>query len=340
MAGGSTVAKSNESKKRLGRGLDSLMGMARPAPLAQVAVEPDSKTGGQPKQDGGDPPVGSKYSPPPANRRENLELQMVAVNRLTPNPKQPRTRFEPKALKSLGASLKRSGMMQPIVATPHGEGFEIVAEERRWRAAQEAGIDEVPVLVRALGPQEIAELALIENIQREELNPLERAQGFATLAESFGMTHEQIAEVVGLNRSTISNHLRLLDLDGPIQMLLRHGQLDMGHGRALLGEPNTIRRRQLAEKSAREGWSVRRLESAVHAGDGTNQPSQGSAESSSGSRTTLAAQDLASKLTEHLGSRATIRMRKSGESGTLSLDFSSLDRLDDLCQKLGYSKKM
>ncbi|MEL7073919.1 MAG: chromosome partitioning protein ParB, partial [Planctomycetota bacterium] len=155
-----------------------------------------------------------------------------------------------------------------------------------------------------------------------------------------GMTHEQIAEVVGLNRSTISNHLRLLDLDGPIQMLLRHGQLDMGHGRALLGEPNTIRRRQLAEKSAREGWSVRRLESAVHAGDGTNQPSQGSPESSSGSRTTLAAQDLASKLTEHLGSRATIRMRKSGESGTLSLDFSSLDRLDDLCQKLGYSKKM
>ena len=340
MAGGSTVAKSNESKKRLGRGLDSLMGMARPAPLAQVAVEPDSKTGGQPKQDGGDPPVGSKYSPPPAKRREHLDLQMVAVNRLTPNTKQPRTRFEPKALKSLGASLKRSGMMQPIVATPHGEGFEIVAGERRWRAAQEAGIDEVPVLVRALGPQEIAELALIENIQREELNPLERAQGFATLAESFGMTHEQIAEVVGLNRSTISNHLRLLDLDGPIQMLLRHGQLDMGHGRALLGEPNTIRRRQLAEKSAREGWSVRRLESAVHAGDGTNQPSQGSAESSSGSRTTLAAQDLASKLTEHLGSRATIRMRKSGESGTLSLDFSSLDRLDDLCQKLGYSKKM
>ena len=316
------------------------MGMARPAPLAQVAVEPDSKTAGQPKQDGGDPPAGSKYSPPPAKRQDSVDLQMVEVNRLTPNPKQPRTRFEPKALKSLGASLKRSGMMQPIVATPHGEGFEIVAGERRWRAAQEAGIDEVPVLVRALGPQEIAELALIENIQREELNPLERAQGFATLAESFGMTHEQIAEVVGLNRSTISNHLRLLDLDGPIQMLLRHGQLDMGHGRALLGEPNTIRRRQLAEKSAREGWSVRRLESAVHAGDGTNQPSQGSPESSSGSRTTLAAQDLASKLTEHLGSRATIRMRKSGESGTLSLDFSSLDRLDDLCQKLGYSKKM
>jgi ParB family chromosome partitioning protein len=340
MAGGSTVAKSNESKKRLGRGLDSLMGMARPAPLAQVAVEPDSKTAGQPKQDGGDPPAGSKYSPPPAKGQDSVDLQMVKVNRLTPNPKQPRTRFEPKALKSLGASLKRSGMMQPIVATPHGEGFEIVAGERRWRAAQEAGIDEVPVLVRALGPQEIAELALIENIQREELNPLERAQGFATLAESFGMTHEQIAEVVGLNRSTISNHLRLLDLDGPIQMLLRHGQLDMGHGRALLGEPNTIRRRQLAEKSAREGWSVRRLESAVHAGDGTNQPSQGSAESSSGSRTTLAAQDLASKLTEHLGSRATSRMRKSGESGTLSLDFSSLDRLDDLCQKLGYSKKM
>ena len=207
-------------------------------------------------------------------------------------------------------------MMQPIVATPQGEGFEIVAGERRWRAAQEAGIDEVPVLVRALGPQEIAELALIENIQREELNPLERAQGFATLAESFGMTHEQIAEVVGLNRSTISNHLRLLDLDGPIQMLLRHGQLDMGHGRALLGEPNTIRRRQLAEKSAREGWSVRRLESAVHAGDGTNQPSQGSAESSSGSRTTLAAQDLASKLTDTWGPEP-FRMRKSGDGTCL-----------------------
>jgi ParB family chromosome partitioning protein len=265
---------------------------------------------------------------------------MVAVERLTPNPKQPRTRFEPKALKSLGASLKRSGMMQPIVAVPSGEGFEIVAGERRWRAAQEVGIQEVPVLVRTLGAQEIAELALIENIQREELNPMERAQGFATLAESFGMTHEQIAEVVGLNRSTISNHLRLMDLDGPIQMLLRHGQLDMGHGRALLGETNTIRRRQLAEKCAREGWSVRRLESVVHTGGVSESNPQATTEPSSGSRATLAAQDLASKLTEHLGTRATIRMRKSGESGTLSLDFSSLDRLDDLCQKLGYSKKM
>jgi ParB family chromosome partitioning protein len=265
---------------------------------------------------------------------------MVDVKRLTPNPKQPRTRFEPKALQALGASLKRSGMMQPIVAVPSGEGFEIVAGERRWRAAQEVDIQEVPVLVRKLGAQEIAELALIENIQREELNPMERAQGFATLAESFGMTHEQIAEVVGLNRSTISNHLRLMDLDGPIQMLLRHGQLDMGHGRALLGETNTIRRRQLAEKCAREGWSVRRLESVVHTGGAFEQDPQGAREPSSGSRATLAAQDLASKLTEHLGTRATIRMRKSGESGTLSLDFSSLDRLDDLCQKLGYSKKM
>jgi ParB family chromosome partitioning protein len=231
-------------------------------------------------------------------------------------------------------------MMQPIVAVPKGDGFEIVAGERRWRAAQEVGIEEVPVLVRELDAQEIAELALIENIQREELNPMERAQGFATLADSFGMTHEQIAEVVGLNRSTVSNHLRLLDLDGPIQMLLRHGQLDMGHGRALLGEPNTIRRRQLAEKCAREGWSVRRLESIVHAGGASEGQVKDAADSNSGSRTVLAAQDLASKLTEHLGTRATIRMRKSGESGTLSLDFSSLDRLDELCQKLGYSKKM
>ena len=339
IAGASTVAKSNESKKRLGRGLDSLMGMARPAPLAQAAVEPNTDTAAQPKHAGGDPPPGSKYSPPPL-RDANTELQMVAVEQLTPNPKQPRTRFEPKALKSLGASLKRSGMMQPIVAVPNGERFEIVAGERRWRAAQEVGIQEVPVLVRKLGAQEIAELALIENIQREELNPMERAQGFATLAESFGMTHEQIAEVVGLNRSTISNHLRLMDLDGPIQMLLRHGQLDMGHGRALLGETNTIRRRQLAEKCAREGWSVRRLESVVHTGGASEPNPQATTGPASGTRATLAAQDLASKLTEHLGTRATIRMRKSGESGTLSLDFSSLDRLDDLCQKLGYSKKM
>ena len=326
-------------KKRLGRGLDSLMGMARPAPLAQVAVEPNADTAAQPK-----PAGGSRRQVRNIHhllcRGGNTELQMVAVDRLTPNPKQPRTRFEPKALKSLGASLKRSGMMQPIVAVPSGEGFEIVAGERRWRAAQEVGIQEVPVLVRTLGAQEIAELALIENIQREELNPMERAQGFATLAESFGMTHEQIAEVVGLNRSTISNHLRLMDLDGPIQMLLRHGQLDMGHGRALLGETNTIRRRQLAEKCAREGWSVRRLESVVHTGGVSESNPQATTEASSGSRATLAAQDLASKLTEHLGTRATIRMRKSGESGTLSLDFSSLDRLDDLCQKLGYSKKM
>ena len=334
------MAKSNESKKRLGRGLDSLMGMARPAPLAKATVEAESGSAAPTNRGGGDPPAGSKYSPPSAARAIDSSLQSIATQRLTPNKSQPRTRFEPKALQSLGASLKRSGMMQPIVAVPKGDGFEIVAGERRWRAAQEVGIEEVPVLVRELGAQEIAELALIENIQREELNPMERAQGFATLADSFGMTHEQIAEVVGLNRSTVSNHLRLLDLDGPIQMLLRHGQLDMGHGRALLGEPNTIRRRQLAEKCAREGWSVRRLESIVHAGGASQGQVKGAADSNSGSRTVLAAQDLASKLTEHLGTRATIRMRKSGESGTLSLDFSSLDRLDELCQKLGYSKKM
>lgn len=333
------MAKSNESKKRLGRGLDSLMGMARPAPLAKSAVEPESGAIPQPPSDDSGPPAGSRYIPPPLPGGETSELQMVHVNDLAPNPGQPRTRFEPKAIQSLGASLKRSGMMQPIVAVRRGERYEIVAGERRWRAAQEVGIEEVPVLVRELGAQEIAELALIENIQREELNPMERAQGFAALAESFGMTHEQIAQVVGLNRSTVSNHLRLLDLDAPIQMLLRHGQLDMGHGRALLGESNAIRRRQMAEKCAREGWSVRRLESMIHSGAGAVSNGQ-SKPSESGSRAALAAQDLASKLTEHLGARSTIRMRKSGDSGSLTIDFSSLDRLDEICQKLGYSKKL
>jgi len=269
-------------------------------------------------------------------------LRMVPLDQIRPNPEQPRLRFNAAELENLASSIAEHGVITPLlVRTAENGGYILIAGERRLRASGLAGLDEVPVWVhdQVTSRQQLL-LALVENIQREELNPMERAQGFATLAESFGMTHEQIAEVVGLNRSTISNHLRLLDLDGPIQMLLRHGQLDMGHGRALLGESNTIRRRQLAEKCAREGWSVRRLESMVHAGGTPDQTPQSASESSSGSRTTLAAQDLASKLTEHLGTRATIRMRKSGESGTLSLDFSSLDRLDDLCQKLGYSKKM
>ena len=204
-------------------------------------------------------------------------------------------------------------------------------------ASQEVGIQEIPVLVRTLGAQEIAE-PRFENIQREELNPMERAQGFATLAESFGMTHEQIAEVVGLNRSTISNHLRLMDLDGPIQMLLRHGQLDMGHGRALLGETNTIRRRQLAEKCAREGWSVRRLESVVHTGGVSESNPQATTEPSSGSRATLAAQDLArthgtfGHASHHPDEEIWRKWQCPG--------FQQSGSADDLCQKLGYSKKM
>jgi ParB family chromosome partitioning protein len=187
----------------------------------------------------------------------------VPVESLEPNPYQPRTAMEPQALVALAHSIRESGMVQPILVRRHGRGYQIIAGERRWRAAQQLGLERVPITVRDVPDGQLLELALIENIQREELSPLEEAHAFHRLQEEFGLTQEQVAVKVGKDRSTVANTLRLLRLPTEIRALVDSGKLDAGHARALLAVDDAERRLSLAREAARRGLSVREVERRV-----------------------------------------------------------------------------
>ena len=186
---------------------------------------------------------------------------MLLPSEIHPNARQPRRNFDEAALQSLADSIRTAGLMQPIVvrSDPAG-GFEIVAGERRWRAADRIGLERVPAIVRSIDDQRSAELALIENLQREDLNPVERATAFQQLIDDFGLRHQEIAECVGLERSTVTNHLRLLELDDPTLDAVRSATLTLAHAKILLGITNLSRRKQLASAAVKRGWSVRDLD--------------------------------------------------------------------------------
>jgi len=181
------------------------------------------------------------------------------IGSLEPNPQQPRTHIGPVELEELAASLRESGMLQPILVRPHGSGYQIIAGERRWRAAQKAGLATVPVTVRVVEDDRLLELALVENIQREDLQPLEEAHAYQRLQQQLGLTQEQLAQRVGRERSTVANSLRLLRASRELRSLLAEGSLEAGHVRALLSL-DRAEQLQLGREAARRGFSVRELE--------------------------------------------------------------------------------
>ena len=185
------------------------------------------------------------------------------VGALDPNPFQPRSALDPVRLAELAASIRESGIVQPILVRRHGERFQIIAGERRWRAAQQAGLSTVPVVVRDVGDERLLELALVENIQRQELSPLEEAQAFHRLQEELRLTQEEVARKVGRERSTVANTLRLLRLPREVRELLNAGALDAGHARALLALEKAEEQVALAREAARKGLSVREVERRV-----------------------------------------------------------------------------
>jgi ParB family chromosome partitioning protein len=249
-------------------------------------------------------------------------LMNVALTQLRPGKYQPRTQMDPNAIGELAESIKAQGVIQPILARPLGDGhFEIIAGERRWRAAKLAGLDAVPVLVREVRDDLALAMALIENIQREDLNPIEEATGIQRLIDEFGMTHEAAAEAVGRSRSGVTNLLRLLSLAKPVQDLVLQGKLDMGHGRALLALPGA-KQIELANLIATRHLSVRQAEHLV--GQAMSTPR--GAKQVKRDRDLLA---LEEELSDHLGTRVTIVPRKKG-AGRVVIDYSSLDQLDSL----------
>ena len=250
----------------------------------------------------------------------------VAVEKLRANPLQPRKDFEPEALQALADSIRQKGVIQPLIVRPSGDGYEIVAGERRWRAAQMAQVHEVPVVIREMDDTEVLEIAIIENIQREDLNAVEEALGIRQLMDRFGHTQEKIAEALSKSRSHIANLLRLLALPEPVLAMVRDGRISAGHARALIG---TAEPEALAREVAAKGLSVREVERLVRrageskAAKGTGKPRDKDADTRA----------LEADLSAHLGMQVQIDMA-GGEAGSVLVRFKSLDDLDRLCQAL------
>ena len=231
------------------------------------------------------------------------------------------------ALEELSVSIKSQGVMQPILVRPVGEGrHEIIAGERRWRAARMAGLTNVPVLIREIPDQHALAAALIENIQREDLNPLEEALGIQRLIDEFGLTHQAVSESVGRSRAAVSNLLRLLDLPPVIRGMVNEGKLEMGHARALLAVPGT-RQLDLARKAADEGWSVREVERRVSLVARPASPPKKA-------RVDRDVARLEEELAQRLGTMVQVVNSPKGGKGKLVIYYQSLDQLDGLISRL------
>ena len=255
-------------------------------------------------------------------------LQTLAIDRIKPGKYQPRTRMDSASLDELAQSIREQGIMQPILVRPiEGARFEIIAGERRWRAAQRAGLTEIPALVRTVPDQAALALALIENIQREDLNVLEEALGIERLIAEFGLTHDAAAKAVGRSRSAVTNLLRLRELSKPVQEYLMAGQLDMGHARALLGLPAGTQAAAAARIIA-QGLSVRDSERLAHT---LGNPQKRKARNGRAVDADLAR--LTETLAEALGAAVTIEHRASG-AGRVVISYSNLEQLDGIIAKI------
>ncbi len=269
--------------------------------------------------------LGAESQAAPANAPQTLPISQLRAGKY-----QPRTRMEPEALAELAASISQQGVIQPILVRPvAAELFEIIAGERRFRAAQMAGLVDVPVVVRDVPDEAALAMALIENIQREDLNPLEEAQGVQRLIAEFSFTHEQAAEAIGRSRSATSNLLRLLQLAPPVQQLLMAGSLDMGHARALLGL-DVLHQIRLGQEIASRGYSVRQTEALVQRA--------GTAPAAGRARTGAAAKDrdlvrLEEQLSDRLATRVVIAPGRAGR-GQIIIDYAGLDQLQGILEVL------
>ena len=265
-------------------------------------------------------------------------LEEVAVSAIVPNPLQPRVHFDEESLAELADSVRQIGVLQPVLVRPVGKGFQLIAGERRWRAASRAGLSVIPAIIRDTDDLGSIERALVENLHRQDLTPLEEAAAYQQLIEDFSLTHEQVATRVGKSRSAVSNTLRLMSLPASIQALLADGRLAAGHAKALLGTPDRAFQEQLARRAVGEQWSVRMLEDAVRDRGGAAGDKNGSKKGSAGRVTDGAGLtgatrlrppgllELEELLAEHLSTRVSITM--GAGKGKVVIDFADLEDLE------------
>lgn len=291
-------------KRKLNRGLEALLGSGVMAKPQQEAVAETGDSGSQ--------------------ARAVAAATEIPIEHLQRGTYQPRREFEPEALETLAASIKAQGILQPVVIRPLSDHrYEILSGERRWRAAQLVGLDRVPVIIRDVSDEDAIAIALIENIQREDLNPVEEAVGLKRLQDEFGLSQEQIAGAVGRSRSAVANSLRLLNLHSDVQTMLGQGEIEVGHAKVLLGLDSTDQLRA-ARQVAKRGLSVRQTEALVKGWRAGNEP-----QSPKDPNVSRLEQDLS----DRLGARVRIHHHQNGR-GRLEIQYATLDELDGILEKL------
>ncbi|HEY3227238.1 MAG TPA: ParB/RepB/Spo0J family partition protein [Planctomycetota bacterium] len=299
--------------RRLGLGLDALLGGASVEPVAVAAA----------------PPPAAEGSPPfPARNGEGLVF--AAVDELRPNPHQPRTVFDEEDLQSLAESIRSSGVLQPIIARRRDGMMEIVAGERRLRAARLAGLDRVPIVVRNVDDHAMLQMALIENLQRRDLNPLEKARAFRQLMQENAWGQDEAAKAVGLGRPTVANMLRLLELPTEAQEAVAAGAITMGHARALLAVTNPATRLALMKRIVAEDLSVRAVEKLAAAQPEARSKPRGAKFNAKKDSHIV---DLEKKLSHHLGTKVEIDVK--GSSGTISIRYYSNAQFGEVMRRMG-----
>jgi len=290
------------ARQPLGRGLSALLGDDKPATDATAA--------------------------PAASTESSMEIDIDLID---PNPEQPRTRFADENLDELAASIRANGVVQPIVVRPKGSRYEIVAGERRWRASQRAELRRIPAVVREVSDEKMLELALVENIQRQELNPIEEAIAYKRLVDSLGLVQEEIAERVGKSRNVVATSMRLLRLPGEVQRELVEGRLSAGHGRALLMTDDVSVQRSVAQDIIDRGLSVREAERAVKRVRRSTQTAETKGVTPTADPNVRAAE---TKLMRRLNTSVKISPAKKGTGGRIEIEYYGTDDLDRIYELL------
>ncbi len=319
----------NAPARRLGRGLGSLIaggGAVHPHPsvpqppvLAVEQAEPEEE------------PIVENNPSNQISSGTSSQLQELPLNRVVPNPHQPRKVIDPQAVGELAASIQSEGLLQPIVVRPTANGYELIAGERRWRAHQHLGRETILARVLDVSDLSSASLSLIENLQREQLNPLEEAMGYQSLVSDFNLTQQEVAERMGKSRSHVTNLMRLLQLDGELRRLLAEGELSVGHAKVLLSVEDPERRLAIGRQAVLEGWTVRQCEEALAGGlQNFGIPVRKKSANSS------LYEELAASVAQATGRKVRIKSSPKG-SGSISLSFGDEKDLRSILEKLGIS---
>jgi ParB family chromosome partitioning protein len=314
--GANMTPKNKEKPKHLGRGLESLLGPIINTVEENMGISAASET---------------VKSIPDKDLYKNIAE--LSLDDIAPNPYQPRQTWNDQQLHDLASSIRENGIIQPITVRQKGDKYEIVAGERRFRAAEIAGLQKIPAMIRTTTDSEMLALALVENIHRADLNPIEKAKAYQSFMKTFNLTQEQASQKLGQDRSVVANYIRLLNLPSEVKQMLIDGSLDMGHARAILALPTDDLQKRLANRALAGRLSVREVERLVRlaltAGDERKQKQI--------IEKPAHIKDLEEKIRSRLGTKVNIQARKNGQRGRIIIDFYSLDEFDNIAQMLGVS---